>query len=243
MADLNAHRRKVAGAYHKFAGGYDRLLRAFDLMAPFGFDLNAWRQQAVDALELKPGDTVVDVGCGTGANLPLLRAAVGPEGHVIGVDLSSEMLRHAKQRADDEGWDNVDLVCMDAGGFAFPKDVDGVLATWSLILIPAADEVVARACEALRPGGRLSVMDMRWPDNWPHELRHVFFWLGPLGVDADTLRRRPWVAIHDTAEARLDDVRSRRFWYDMMYRLAGTKAPGEHTLEAGAAAVGAFPGN
>lgn len=224
MGEHAGHRRQIAGAYGKFAGGYDTSLRIFDLFAPFGFDLVAWRQGAVDALGLQPGDTVVDLGCGTGLNHPMLQEAVGSDGRIIGVDLTAAMLRQARLRARQAGWDNVDLLCMDAGEFEFPPDVDAVLATWSLILMPDAGRVVARACDALAPGGRLSVIDMLWPDALPYSVRHALFWLAPLGVTEETLRSRSWDAVHEEAASRLEDVSRRSFFFGFMYGLSGTKA-------------------
>jgi demethylmenaquinone methyltransferase/2-methoxy-6-polyprenyl-1,4-benzoquinol methylase len=50
------------------------------------------RKRAVRALNLQRGDTVVDIGCGTGLNFPLLQGAIGPEGTIVGVDLTDAML-------------------------------------------------------------------------------------------------------------------------------------------------------
>src|ERR671919_362590 len=59
---------------------------------------NRWRPGVVRHLRLRPGDHVLDVGCGTGANLPHLVAAVGASGHVTGIDLSEAMAAHARTR-------------------------------------------------------------------------------------------------------------------------------------------------
>src|SRR4030095_10850428 len=56
------------------------------------------RKKAVERLQLLPGNRVLEIGCGTGRNLKLLRQAVGPEGHVYGVDSSEGMLHTAKKR-------------------------------------------------------------------------------------------------------------------------------------------------
>lgn len=64
---------------------YDFTARLYPFV---GFRQNAYRKQAVRALGLQPGDTVVDVGCGTGLNFPLLQQAVGPAGRIVGVDIA-----------------------------------------------------------------------------------------------------------------------------------------------------------
>ena len=72
------------------------------------------RLAGIDALRLSPGDTVVDLGCGTGLNFPLLMERIGPGGLLVGVDRSHEMLRVAHRRVVRRGWDNVRLMGADA---------------------------------------------------------------------------------------------------------------------------------
>ena len=57
------------------------------------------RSRAIKLMGLKPGDRVLDIGCGTGLNFQLLRDKVGPQGHVVGVDASAAMLAQARNRA------------------------------------------------------------------------------------------------------------------------------------------------
>ena len=92
---------------------YGRWARLYDLIARVP-GVGVWRAAAADALALEPGDTVLEMGCGTGANLPYLRERVGPEGQVIGVDLTSGMLDVARERVERRGWANVSLVRADA---------------------------------------------------------------------------------------------------------------------------------
>lgn len=125
------------------------------------------RTVGVGLLGLHPGDTVLDVGCGTGLNFPLLLAAVGPTGHVIGLDRSSAMLDMARKRVERGGWANVTFVHADAVDFS-RRDlggswVDAVLATYALSVI---DEwLAAWECmrSVLRPGGRAGIVDMQLP--------------------------------------------------------------------------------
>src|SRR3954470_21786329 len=84
-------------AYAADAYLYDRRTSAFQ-----GF-----RRAIVDALPLRPGDTVLDVGCGTGLCFEMLLDRVGPTGQVIGIDASPEMIGMARARAGRAGWDNV----------------------------------------------------------------------------------------------------------------------------------------
>ncbi len=216
----------VVHAYRKRAGRYDRAVTFFDLFRPFGFDIPAWRREAVRALDLKPGDTVVEIGCGTGLNFPLLQEAVTPEGKIIGVELSEAMLSQARQRVADNGWKNVELVHTDAAWFEFPANVGGILSTFVLILIPECGQIVSRGCEALAPGRRWAVLDMAWPRSFPLWWRHMLFFLKSYGVTEETLKRRPWDIVWETLQQQLVDVTRRSYWMGFFYLATGRRETG-----------------
>ncbi|RJQ48340.1 MAG: methyltransferase domain-containing protein [Nitrospiraceae bacterium] len=81
---------------------YRRRAKHYDVTANFyyliGFREQAYREKAVQALDFQSGDTVVEIGCGTGLNFSLLQNYVGPEGKIIGVDLTDAMLEQAGRR-------------------------------------------------------------------------------------------------------------------------------------------------
>ncbi|MDN5761814.1 MAG: methyltransferase domain-containing protein, partial [Microlunatus sp.] len=68
------------------------------------------RQVGIDALDLRPGDRVLDIGCGTGLNFELLKQSIGADGRIVGVDLSAQMLAQAARRVERREWGNVILV-------------------------------------------------------------------------------------------------------------------------------------
>lgn len=101
----------------------------------------------------------MEVGCGTGRNLPLLVEAVGPSGRVLGVDLTSQMLERARALARDRGWANVHLWEADAGTWPVPGPVDAVLFSLCYSVMPEPSLVLRPLWEADRPGGRVVVLD------------------------------------------------------------------------------------
>jgi ubiquinone/menaquinone biosynthesis C-methylase UbiE len=121
------------------------------------------RDKAVSRLELKAGDRVLELGCGTGRNLSLLYEAVGPAGHIYGVDLSEGMLAEAKQVCADHGWQNVTLIHSDAAEYMSPMLVDGILFSLSYATMPHHEEVLRQAWEQLHRGKYLVIMDAQFP--------------------------------------------------------------------------------
>lgn len=149
---------------------YDRLAPAYDGAAWVFRPLGARRLQerAVDLLDLHPGDTVVDLSCGTGVNLRTLATAVGDHGQVVGVDLSPAMLAKARRRADRHRLSQVTLHGADIRGFRLPAGTTAVLATGSMEMVPEHDAVVRDLAAQLSPTrGRLAVGGVRRPPAWP----------------------------------------------------------------------------
>jgi demethylmenaquinone methyltransferase/2-methoxy-6-polyprenyl-1,4-benzoquinol methylase len=137
-----------------------------------------FRRRAARRLALKPGDRVLEIGCGTGRNLPYLREAVGSEGRIFGVDLSAGMLAKARALCTQHGWDNVETVQADALEYAVPEPLDGVIFGLSYNTIPHHLAVLRHVVEQLRPGGRIVIMDGRLPPGpWGRLLLPFSLWL------------------------------------------------------------------
>jgi len=137
--------------YGRWAGLYDRVA---DLPG-----LRSWRARTAALLACSPGDTVVEMGCGTGANVPHLREQVGPEGRVVGVDLTRGMLAQARAHADRVG-PTVDYVRADATRPPI-TDADAVLATFVVGMFQAPAAAVDRWCDLVGPGGRVVLLNFQ----------------------------------------------------------------------------------
>src|ERR1700754_2382349 len=122
---LSPDQERLVGIYRRKAKHYNVVSRLYPVP---GYPLEAQRRRAVQALRLRPGGTVVDLACGTGQNFPLIERAIGPEGRIIGVDLTDAMLAQAQRRLEDNAWSNVSLVQADAVDYAFPAEVDAILS-------------------------------------------------------------------------------------------------------------------
>jgi demethylmenaquinone methyltransferase/2-methoxy-6-polyprenyl-1,4-benzoquinol methylase len=140
---------------------YDRVAPWYRTLSPLFLINPALRRRAVAALALRPGAAVLEVGVGSGRNLPYLLGAVGPSGAVVGVDLSAGMLAEARKLVTKRGAANVDLIEADASTVVLDREFDAVLFSLSYSVIPEAvrPAALARAWDRLRPGGRLVVMD------------------------------------------------------------------------------------
>jgi cytochrome P450/ubiquinone/menaquinone biosynthesis C-methylase UbiE len=143
---------------------YDRVARLYSTLEPLYLIFPPARRKAVEALDLKPGDVVLEIGAGTGRNLPYLLDAVGPNGTVIAVDASEGMLAEAGKLVDRGGWSNVQLLRQDAAQLQLDNDVDAVLFSLSYSVLPEPGLALARAWKLLRPSARLVVMDMGLTD-------------------------------------------------------------------------------
>jgi len=117
------------------------------MLAPFG-------RRLLTAASLKPGERVLDVGCGNGAVSLDAARAVGRGGRVTGLDLSAPMLKVARRRAEERGID-ASFVQGDAQTASFDQPFDIVLSRFGVMFFDDPETAFANLAKATRPGGRL----------------------------------------------------------------------------------------
>jgi len=151
--------------------------RADDLAAlPEGANLGLGCGAPVASLELKPGETVVDLGSGAGIDAFLAARQVGPTGRVIGVDMTPEMLEKARANAARSGLSQVEfregrLEALPIGD----ASVDAVTSNCVINLVPDKGLVFREVARVLRPGGRLVISDIVLDGELPEAIRQDIY--------------------------------------------------------------------
>jgi len=163
-------------------------------VATYDFELALFeplRDLAIGRLDLRSGETVLDVGCGTGLSLDKLRRAVGPGGRVVGIEQSAAMLARARERTSVRESANVELSFSPAEEFELEGRADAALFhfTHDVLRRPAAlDRVLAR----MRPGGRVVACGLQWATPWAVPI-NLFVWGAALrSVSSLGGLDRPW---------------------------------------------------
>ena len=195
----------------------------YDLISPL-YDVGATgsgrpRREAVAQLRLEPGDAVLDIACGTGLNFPLIEAAIGPSGLLIGLDYSSGMLAKAQGKVRRKGWTNVRFIQADARTMseemlkehAGVDHVDKLLCTLGFTVVPDWEVVFERSLALLKPGGRYAIMD------WWLERRNLFARFLEF-ISHGEVGRRCWVPLEEKSE----EYSHATFVRGMVFVAAGT---------------------
>jgi ubiquinone/menaquinone biosynthesis C-methylase UbiE len=224
VGDIDRTREHLIETYRKKAEHYDITSRLYP--AP-GYPERAQRIRAVRALGLRPGASVVDIACGTGLNFPLIEELVGPDGRIVGVDLTDAMLARAQQRIEANGWSNISLMEADAADFKFPTEVDAILSTYALTQVPGCAEVITHGAAALSGDGRWVVLDLKLPGATPRWLERLgTAVVRPFASIDEWIMRRPWDVIRVAMLEELADVSWTELFFGTAFLAAGSPRPG-----------------
>jgi arsenite methyltransferase len=121
---------------------------------------------------LQPGEVVLDLGSGGGIDCFLAAKQVGPEGRVIGLDMTPDMIRLARRNAKKMGATNVEFRYGEMEEMPIPDEsVDVIISNCVINLSPDKDAVFGEAYRVLRPGGRMSVSDIVVDGDLPQAIR------------------------------------------------------------------------
>lgn len=208
-------RDEIREVYQKRASIYELAVYGCYLL---GFPIGRYRRLVLDALDPQPGDTVVEIGCGTGMNFPRLEARVGESGKIIGVDISEAMLERAEARIRAARWNNVELVHAAAADYVFPDGVDGIIATGVLTYEPDYDRVIEDGAKALKPGKRWVVFDYKMPTGLFRHFVPLFIWIfRPFGISSALFERTPWASI----QRHLRNAKIQEFYFGLIFIASG----------------------
>lgn len=156
---------KVREIYDRRASYYNLLIKVLSLSRDA-----AYRQEAIQRLDLKPGARVLDLGCGTGLNFRYMEEQIGSQGFILGLDESFGMLCQARNCIKRNKWNNIKLIQGDVTELTFStkasKQFDAVIFSYLLTTVAKYKEAIDLALKVLKKGGRIVLADDRLPSGW-----------------------------------------------------------------------------
>jgi ubiquinone/menaquinone biosynthesis C-methylase UbiE len=169
---------------------YRHLAAAYDLSTAW---LEPYRRRTISQLRLRPGEVVLDVGCGTGLSFQQVQAAVGPQGRLVGIEPSRQLLGQARARVEAAGWDNVTLLEADAESATIPGPADAALFAFTHDVLRSPN-ALANTLGHLRPGGRVAAAGPKWAPLAP-PLNLLVWQVASQFVTTFEGFRRPWAEL------------------------------------------------
>jgi len=206
VAHPTGRRAEPRPAYTKHARSYNRNTGAFQ----------PYRQAIVEALPVRRGQVILDVGCGTGLCYGMLREKVGPQGGVVGIEESPEMAAVAREHVAAEGWENVTVVQSPAEDAEIPIAADAAVfcAVHDVLQSPDALRNVMRN---LRPGAQVAAGGGKWAAPWMVGVNIQVRTLHAPYVRSFGGFERPWTYL----EQLIEDVHVRELAFGCGYLLTG----------------------
>lgn len=157
-------RCQALAQYRRRAPFYDLELLAFE----------PWRRACIQRLRLRPGQVVLDLGCGTGLSLELLQREIGPAGRIVGIEQSPDMLERARHRVRAQGWRNVELIQAPVEEVVWEGQADAALFVFTHDILQQAS-ALRRLVSGLRRGARVAAVGLTWGPAWALPV-NAFVW-------------------------------------------------------------------
>ncbi|WP_045227192.1 class I SAM-dependent methyltransferase [Methyloterricola oryzae] len=203
MNDLETAKANAAAAYNAAADLFDHPANTF---------WDRFGRETIERLGLQPGQSVLDVCCGSGASAIPAAEAVGREGRVIGIDLAENLLELARGKAQSRELSQVEFKLGDMMSLEFPEDAfDAVVCVFGIFFVPDMSGAVRELWRRVKPGGKLALTT--WGPNF-FEPANGAFWES-IRREAPSLHKsfNPWGRISHPeslaamlAEAGLQDA-------------------------------------
>lgn len=207
----------VIKAYRKYAENYDLAVKFFRLL---GLRIGKYRKKAIDLLELSNGDTVVELGCGTGLNFPLVLDKIGIKGKIIGVDITDKMLEEAQKRIKENNWNNVELVQSDIAEYDFPDNVDAIFSTGAIQYCTKYDKVIKKGHDAMKRGKNFVILDFKMSQGPARIFAPILlYFTNPFGADIQYIKRSAWKSI----EKHFEKTSYKEGWGGFLHISVGKK--------------------
>lgn len=149
---------------------YKKIASLPDFLFAFTFPL---RRKAVRLLKLLPGRSVLEIGCSSGANFRFLNQAVGRNGHVVGVDLSPDMISQAEKRIQKNAWTNVRVIESAAEAIKLEEKFDALLL-FAMHDVLTSLEALENIFTFMKPGGRVVAAGPQLAGKLPASLLNPF---------------------------------------------------------------------
>ncbi|MGH6639484.1 MAG: class I SAM-dependent methyltransferase [Polaromonas sp.] len=153
--DAGPDREAALAQYRARASFYDFELA---LLGPI-------RREAIARLALRSGDTVLDVGCGTGLSFEPLQQDIGAQGRIVGIEQCPEMLQQARDRIEQSQWKNVTTLCAPVELAEIPVMADAALFHFTHDIL-RQPEAVANVVRHLKPGAHVVAAGLQWAGPW-----------------------------------------------------------------------------
>jgi SAM-dependent methyltransferase len=174
-------RQQALEQYRLRAKVYDHELLAFEPI----------RHRAIARLNLAPGATVLDVGCGTGLSFEPLELAIGPAGHIIAIEQCPEMMELARARVAQHGWRNVSLLSAPMETARIQPQADAALFhfTHDILRNP---EAISHVVQGLKCGAHTVAAGLQWSNPWAWTTNWLVLMAAMYSVTSLDGLDRPW---------------------------------------------------